>query len=135
MDYEKVKELMSAGFQAQEIREMLSNTADVDKPLNTPQKTQDNPQEEKKDEQSNQPESSKTSENTNNGESSSSEMFGKLESKVENLSTTMDKLLKAIQENNLNNSSFNKPNETDIDKQVDDIMASIIRPEHKKKEA
>lgn len=135
MDYEKVKELMDAGFQAQEIREMLSNTADVDKPLNTPQKTQDNPQEEEKDEHSNQPESSKTSENTNIPDSSSSEMFGKLENKVETLSTTMDKILKAIQENNLNNSSFDKPTETDINKQVDDIMASIIRPDHKKKEA
>lgn len=135
MDYEKVKELMSAGFQAQEIREMLSNTADVDKPKDSAQNPQDNTQDKEKDEQSKQPESSKTSENTNNSDSSSSEMFGKLESKVENLSTTMDKLLKAIQENNLNNSSFDKPGETDIDKQVDDIMASIIRPEHKKKEA
>lgn len=134
MDYEIVKELMSAGFQAQEIREMLSNT-DVDNSKDSAQNPQDNTQDKEKDEQSKQPESSKTSENTNNSDSSSSEMFGKLESKVENLSTTMDKLLKAIQENNLNNSSFNKPGETDIDKQVDDIMASIIRPEHKKKEA
>lgn len=135
MDYEKVKELMSAGFQAQEIREMLSNTADVDNSKDSAQNPQENTQEKEKDEHSKQPESSKTDENTNNSDSSRSEMFGKLESKVENLSATMDKLLKAIQENNLNNSSFDKPGETDIDKQVDDIMASIIRPEHKKKEA
>lgn len=135
MDYEKVKELMSAGFQAQEIREMLSNTADVDNSKDSAQNPQENTQEKEKDEHSKQTESSKTDENTNNSDSSRSEMFGKLESKVENLSATMDKLLKAIQENNLNNSSFDKPGETDIDKQVDDIMASIIRPEHKKKEA
>ena len=108
MDYEKVKELMSAGFQAQEIREMLSNTEDVDNSKDSTQNSQDNTQDKEKDEQSKQPESSKTSENTNISDSSSSEMFGKLESKVENLSTTMDKLLKAIQGNNLNNSSFNK---------------------------
>lgn len=50
------------------------------------------------------------------------------------LNETMNKLIRTIQTSNLKNNSFDKNVETDINKQVDSIMASIIRPEHKTKE-
>ena len=45
----------------------------------------------------------------------------------------MQKLIKTIQTSNLRNNSYDKPEAVDIDKQVDSIMASLIRPEHDKK--
>ena len=50
------------------------------------------------------------------------------------LNETMNRLIRTIQSSNLKNNSFDKQSETDINKQVDSIMATIIRPEHTKKE-
>ena len=129
MNYSEVKELLNAGFTADEIRTMIN-----------PQNPQNNPQEENTNDSSGSSDngSEKTAhrdqdpagdqqipadekpENTNNDE------------KFNQLNSTMEKLIKTIQSSNLNNSSFGSMKETDINTEVDKIMASIIRPEREK---
>ena len=111
MNYSEVQELLKAGFNAQEIREMLN-----------PQNPQNNPQEEpevKPEDPEVKPEPEAKPEPQD-------------DSKFTELNNTMNKILKAIQNNNLQNSSFNKQGETDINTEVDKIMGSLIRPEHEK---
>ena len=120
MNYSEVKELLAAGFTADEIRTMMNPQAD------NPQNPQDNPQPEpkqpeeqpqpKQPEEQPQPQPSQTLNDAN----------------FLQLNTTMEKLIKTIQSSNLNNNSFDKMKETDIDTKVDQIMAGIIRPEREK---
>ena len=110
MNYSEVKELLQAGFTAEEIRGMLTTPSD------NPQNPQDNPHpEQPQPEQPAQPQPEPTPD----------------DSRFEQLNSTMEKILKSIQSANLNNNSFDKK-EADIDTQVDKIMAGIIRPEREK---
>ena len=109
MNYSEVKELLQAGFTAEEIRTMLTTPAD------NPQNPQDNPQpEQPQPEQPEQPEQSQD------------------DAKFNQLNATMEKLIKTIQHSNLNNNSFDHMKETDINTEVDKIMAGMIRPEREK---
>ena len=118
MNYSEVKELLQAGFTAEEIRGMLTTPAD------NPQNPQDNPQPEPKQleeqPQPKQPEEQPQPEQTQD------------DAKFNQLNATMEKLIKTIQSSNLNNNSFDQMKETDINTKVDEIMAGIIRPERKK---
>lgn len=51
-----------------------------------------------------------------------------LEKRLSGIETVMNTLLKAVQANNLQNDSLNNPPADSLEKQTDDIMASIIRP-------
>ena len=115
MNYSEVKELLQAGFTAEEIRGMLTT------PPDNPQNPQDNPQPEQP--QPEQPE-----------EQPQPEQPEQDDTKFNQLNATMEKLIKTIQHSNLNNNSFDRMNETDINSEVDKIMAGIIRPERDKKE-
>ena len=115
MNYSEVKELLQAGFTAEEIRTMLTTPAD------NPQNPQDNPQPEQP--QPEQPEEQpqpKQPEQTQD------------DARFNQLNDTMEKLIKTIQHSNLNNNSFDRMKETDINSEVDKIMAGIIRPEREK---
>ena len=116
MNYSEVKELLQAGFTAEEIRGMLTTPAD------NPQNPQENPQPAQPEEQPQpaQPQPAQP-EHTQDAE------------KFNQLNATMEKLIKTIQSSNLNNSSFDKMNETDINTEVDKIMAGLIRPERETK--
>ena len=116
MNYSEVKELLQAGFTADEIRGMLTTPSD------NPQNPQDNPQPEqpKQPEEQPQPEQPKQPEEQPQDDA-----------KFNQLNATMEKLIRTIQHSNLNNNSFDKK-EADIDTQVDKIMAGIIRPEREK---
>ena len=129
MNYSEVKELLNAGFTADEIRSMIN-----------PQNSQNNPQEVNTN--VSEPESEKDSETKiNQAADQLSKDLDPADAKSENtnndekfnqLNNTMEKLIKTIQSSNLNNSSFGSMKETDINTEVDKIMASIIRPERKK---
>lgn len=54
-----------------------------------------------------------------------------VEEKFNQLTNSIEKLIKTIQVSNLNHSSMDKNTPADIDKQVDSIMAGLIRPEKK----
>lgn len=113
MNYSEVQELLKAGFNADEIREMLN-----------PQNTQDNPQ----------PDPEPTPESTPEPTPEPApESTPEPDNRFNQLNETMTKILKAIQGNNLQNNSV-KTIDADIDTQVDKIMGSLIRPEHEKGE-
>ena len=117
MNYSEVKELLQAGFTAEEIRGMLTT------PPDNPQNPQDNPQPEQP--QPEQPEEQPQPEQPEQKQD---------DAKFNQLNATMEKLIKTIQHSNLNNNSFDHMKETDINSEVDKIMAGIIRPERDKKE-
>ena len=113
MNYSEVKALLEAGFNADEIREMLN-----------PQNPQENPQ----------PDPEPTPESTPEPTPEPApESTPEPDNRFNQLNETMTKILKAIQGNNLQNNSV-KSIDADIDTQVDKIMGSLIRPEHEKKE-
>ena len=115
MNYSEVKELLQAGFTAEEIRGMLTTPSD------NPQNPQDNPQPEQP--QPEQPEEQPQPEQPEQPMD---------DARFNQLNATMEKLIKTIQHNNLNNNSFEQMKETDINSEVDKIMAGIIRPEREK---
>ena len=120
MNYSEVKELLQAGFTAEEIREMLIT------PDNNPQNPQNNQQEAEPEAQKNEVCAPNPGELAAPKAQENDDMFNQL-------NATMEKLIKTIQVSNLNNNSFDGiPSKADIDSQVDEIMAGIIRPERKK---
>ena len=115
MNYSEVKELLQAGFTAEEIRGMLIT------PTDNPQNPQDNPQPEQPQPEfpEEQPQPVQPEQNQD-------------DAKFNQLNATMEKLIKTIQSSNLNNNSFDHMKETDINAEVDKIMAGLIRPEREK---
>ena len=93
---------------------MLTKSAD------NPQNPQDNPQPAQPEDQPVQPQPEQPEQTQD-------------EAKFNQLNSTMEKLIKTIQSSNLNNSSFDKMKETDINTEVDKIMAGLIRPERETK--
>ena len=104
MNYSEVKELLAAGFTHDEIMSFAQNP-------------QNNPQPVLAADPDPAPAAAPDPEND----------------KFNALNETMQKLIKTIQTSNLRNNSYDKPEAVDIDKQVDSIMATLIRPEHDKK--
>ena len=115
MNYSEVKELLQAGFTAEEIRGMLIT------PTDNPQNPQDNPQPE-------QPQPVQPEEQLQPVQPEQNQD----DAKFNQLNATMEKLIKTIQSSNLNNNSFDHMKETDINAEVDKIMAGLIRPEREK---
>ena len=118
MNYSEVKELLAAGFTADEIRGMMNNTQN---PQNNPQPAPQ-PDPEPQPEQQPDPEPAPQPEPVQD------------DSRFEALNNTMEKLIRTIQSSNLQNSTMDTPSKDDINKQVDSIMSSIIRPPHDEKE-
>lgn len=122
MNYSEVKELLQAGFTADEIRTMMNPQ------VNNPQNPQINPQPEQPEQpeqiQPEQPEQPQPEQPEQPQD----------EAKFNQLNATMEKLIKTIQSSNLNNSSFDSITKPDLNAEVDKIMAGIIRPERDKKE-
>lgn len=117
MNYSEVKELINAGFSADEIRQMLNN----------PQNPQNNPQPEEPGPVEAQENEALRSDDHPDQEAEAQ----KDDAKFNQLNETMTKILSAIQSANLQNNSFDSINKTDLNSEVDKIMGSIIRPERK----
>ena len=113
MNYSEVRSLLDAGFTVDEIRGMMGSN---------PQNPQDNPQPEPEQ----QPEPDTAAQPTTQPTPEQEEKFSQL-------SQSIEKLIKTIQFSNLQSRSFDSPVTPDINKQVDSIMAGIIRPEHENK--
>ena len=119
MNYSEVKELLQAGFTADEIRTMMNSQE------NNPQNSQINPQPEQPEQtQPEQPEQIQPEQPEQPQD----------DSRFNQLNATMEKLIKTIQSSNLNTSSFDSIAKPDLNAEVDKIMAGIIRPERDKKE-
>lgn len=113
MNYSEVKALLEAGFNADEIRQMLN-----------PQNPQDSPQPDS------EPNPEPTPEPT--PDPTPEQTPPEPDNRFNQLNETMTKILKAIQGNNLQNNSIKTMDDTDIDTKVDKIMGSLIRPEREK---
>ena len=133
MIYSEVKELLSAGFTADEIRSMIN-----------PQNPQAFPQLEKPNvSETPNTEHSENSENFATGGSDSvpdpagapaeNPNVPKNDEQLTQLNESIQKLIKTIQVSNLHNNSIPTNGTADISDKVDSIMASIIRPEHNTK--
>ena len=116
MNYSEVKSLLDAGFTVDEIRGMMGSN---------PQNPQDFPQPEPEQQPEQQPEPDTAAQPTTPPAPEQDEKFSQL-------SQSIEKLIKTIQVSNLQSRSFDSPVTPDINKQVDSIMAGIIRPEHEK---
>lgn len=119
MNYSEVKELLQAGFTADEIRTMMDPQA------NNPQNPQNNPQPAQPEQPEEQPQPAQPEQ---------PEEQPQEDARFNQLNATMEKLIKTIQNSNLNNSSFDSIPKPDLNAEVDKIMAGIIRPERDKKE-
>lgn len=118
MNYSEVKELLNAGFSADEIRQMLNN----------PQNPQNNPQPEEPGPVVEAQENEALRSDDHPDQEAEAQ---KDDAKFNQLNETMSKILSAIQSANLQNNSFDSINKTDLNSEVDKIMGSIIRPERK----
>lgn len=124
MESLEVLKLVDAGFTADEIRQMMNPQQ------NNPQNSQENPQE---------PvvelvyDESIAEEYKKEQEEKKENPVPQEDPRFDQLNETMQKLIKTIQTSNLRNNSIQSMTETDINTQVDKIMAGIIRPEHEKK--
>lgn len=128
MNYGEVKELLDKGFTVDEIRSFMDKKQEEPKQKEPEKKEPEQKEPEQKESEQKKPEQKENnSQNPQGFQQVIDEKFNKL-------SETVEKLTKLIQGNNRLKDSFNKPGEDDINKQVDNIMASIIRPEHKKGE-
>ena len=115
MNYSEVTKLLDAGFTVDEIRGMMGSN---------PQNPQDNPQPE--------PEQPEQQPEPDTASQPVTQPTPEQEEKFSQLSQSIEKLIKTIQVSNLQSRSFDTPATPDINKQVDSIMAGIIRPEHDK---
>lgn len=107
MNFSEVKQLLDAGFTADEIRQMSAPAAE---PVPETDGTQDEPQPEEQ-----QPEQTPAA-------------APELDEKLTGLNNTINQLIKTIQASNLQNNFRDSTPEVELEKQVDDIMKSIIRP-------
>lgn len=131
MNYSEVKELLSAGFTADEIRCLMAG--------NNPQFPQLSPQDENTNIPEHEAENNSEKEISRKGDQSSAGPDlapGNNENtnipNFDSLNENISKLIKTIQTANFQNASFDQINKTDLNTQVDNIMASIIRPEKEK---
>lgn len=122
MNYSEVKELLAAGFTADEIREMMNN----------PQNPQNNPQPEPQPDP--EPAPQPDPEPAPQPDPAPQPEPAQDDSRFEALNNTMERLIRTIQSSNLQSSTMDTPSKDDINKQVDSIMSSIIRPPHNEKE-
>lgn len=120
MNYAEVKSLLDAGFTVDEIRS-----------IGFPQNPQNNSQEPKKepvDPDKKPVEPAQVEPEPKDAETPPDPV----EEKFNQLTGSIEKLIKTIQVSNLNRTSMDTNNNpADIDKQVDSIMAGLIRPEKK----
>ena len=117
MTGDQVLKLLESGFTAEEIRKMQDPAPE---PQQDPQQDPE-PESQPERQQETAPEPQKEPE-----PSETDKRLGALE-------TSIEKLVKTLQESNLKKASFNSDPADSLEVQTDKIMASIIRPETERK--
>ena len=112
MIYSEVKELLQAGFTADEIRQMLPQAAEETGP-----------------EEAGTPEEQPAAEAAEQEQKEQPAAAPELDEKLTGLNNTINQLIKTIQASNLQNNFRDSTPEVNLEKEVDDIMKSIIRSE------
>ena len=119
MKYSEVKELLQAGFTADEIRQMEpqeNDTQENNPQENNPQDSQENPQ----------PEQSKPE------EPAEADPIAELKELFQGLKESNDNLARVIQASNVQNASFGSNSVDDINKKAEDALRTLIRPDLEK---
>ena len=117
MTGDQVLKLLESGFTAEEIRKMQEPAPE---PQQDPQpEPQKEPEPERQQETAPEPQQDPEPSET--------------EKRLGALETSIEKLVKTLQESNLKKASFNSAGTDSLEAQTDKIMASIIRPEPIKK--
>ena len=134
MKFSEVQELLKAGFTADEIREMLTESDNPQNPQGSPQEENTNIPDTSTDNSSEKTQGPGTDQESDRSDPAGAQTENTNIPDFNQLNSTMEKLIRTIQVSNLHNNSIDSPaQQVDIDKQVDSIMAGIIRPEHEKK--
>lgn len=133
MNFGEVKQLLDAGFTHDEIMSMIN-----------PQNPQDNPQAENTNNNPNDQENNSEQDLPHAADQESpgqdpagapaENTINPLDAKFDQLNEMMQKVIKTIQTSNLQNNFTEGNRSENLDKQVDDIMKSIIRPEKEEKQ-
>ena len=119
MNYSEVKELLNAGFTADEIRQMEPQEKDPQEnnpQENNPQDSQGNPQPVQ----------------TEPDEPAEADPIAELKELFQGLKESNDNLAKVIQASNVQNASFGSNSVDDINKKAEDALRSLIRPDLEK---
>ena len=133
MNFGEVKQLLDAGFTHDEIMSMINPQNPHDNP--PAENTNNNPTDQENNSEQDLPHAADQetpgqdpagvpAENTNNP----------IDAKFDQLNEMMQKVIKTIQTSNLQNNFTEGNRSENLDKQVDDIMKSIIRPEKEEKQ-
>ena len=117
MNYSEVKDLLNAGFTADEIRSMIN-----------PQNSQNNPQPDPEPEPQPEPEPEPQPE----PEPDNADQISELKELFQGLKESNEKLVKVIQASNIQNASFGSNSVDDINKKAEDALRSLIRPDLEK---
>ena len=127
MNYAEVKQLLDAGFTAEEIRGFFPQNPQNNTQETKPEHSTENNVKYSDKESAPGPDQAGAPADQENAkqENTNNPIF-------ESLNQNISKLIKTLQVSNLHNNSVQSQTEPDITKQVDDIMSSIIRPEHTK---
>ena len=125
MNYQEVKQLLDAGFTAEEIRTMFNNPQNPQN--NTQVQNADNGDPEKNTDNGDPEKNTDNGDPENNVETEQDQRFNRLNDAVE-------RLIKTIQVSNLQASHVDNLGKPDLDSEVDKIMAGLIRPEKNKEE-
>jgi DNA-binding transcriptional MerR regulator len=125
MNYQEVKQLLDAGFTAEEIRTMLNNPQN---PQNNSQgQNADNEDPEQNTDNVDQVQNADNSDQDKPVETEQDKRFNQL-------NDAFERLIKTIQVSNLQASHVDNISKPDLDSEVDKIMAGVIRPERNKEE-
>lgn len=115
MTGDQVLKLLESGFTAEEIRKMQEPAPEPQPDPQPEPEPEPEPERQQEPAPEQQPEPSET------------------EKRLGALETSIEKLVKTLQESNLKKASFNSDPADSLEAQTDKIMASIIRPETERK--
>lgn len=133
MNYSEVKELLSAGFTADEIRGMINSQNPQAFPQMEKQNVSEPPTVEHSENSENFAQKDPAPGADQDGAPAENPNIPKNDEQITKLNESIQKLIKTIQVSNLHNNSIPTNGTADINDKVDSIMASIIRPEHNTK--
>ena len=123
MNYSEVKELLQAGFTADEIRQMEPQE-------NDPQ--ENNPQENNPQDSQGNPQGNPQPEQTKPEEPAEADPIAELKELFQGLKESNDNLARVIQASNVQHASFGSNSVDDINKKAEDALRSLIRPDLEK---
>lgn len=125
MNYAEVKELLNAGFTAEEIRGFFPQNPQINTQETKPEHSTETTVKDSEKDPAPGPDIAGAPADQENAKQENTNI-----PELNILNQNISKLIKTLQVSNLHNNSVQSQTEPDITKQVDDIMSSIIRPTH-----